>query len=112
DREFAKARAPPRAHASVGEIPFRSGVFDLVTSFDVFQVLPDDVEQSAIREMSRVLKPGGSILLHVAALQVLHGKHSVLSEEKRRYTPARLRSLVESAGFQMEGLTFDHFPLV
>jgi SAM-dependent methyltransferase len=110
--EFAKSHGHLVAQASIGEIPFKSGVFDFVTSFDVFQVLPDEVEQSAIREMARVLKPGGSILLHVAALQVLHGKHSVLSEEKRRYTPARLRALVAGAGLQIERLTFDHFSLL
>ena len=110
--EFAKSHGHRVAQASIGEIPFRTGVFDLVTSFDVFQVLPDEVEHSAIREMARVLKPGGWILLHVAALQMLHGKHSVLSEEKRRYTAARLRALVDGAGFQIERLTFDHFSLL
>ena len=110
--EFARSHGHRVAQASIGEIPFRSGTFDLVTSFDVFQVLPDEVEQSAIREMARVLKPGGWMLLHVAALEVLHGKHSVLSEEKRRYTPARLRSLVAGAGFQIDRLTFDHFSLL
>ena len=75
-------------------IPFATGRFDLVTSFDVFQCLPDEVERSAIREMSRVLKPGGWMLLHVAALEMLHGRHSVLSQEVRRYTPSRLRSIV------------------
>ena len=79
--EFAKSHGHRVAQASIGDIPFRSGAFDLVTSFDVFQVLPDAVEQSAIREMARVLKPGGWILLHVAALEMLHGRHSVLSEE-------------------------------
>ena len=110
--EFAKSHGHRVAQASIADIPFRSGAFDLATSFDVFQVLPDDVEQSAIREMARVLKPGGWILLHVAALQMLHGKHSVLSEEKRRYTSSRLRSLVEGAGFRVERLTFDHFSLL
>ena len=42
-----------------------------------------------------MLKPGGWLLLHVAALEILHGKHSVLSEETRRYTPGSLRALVE-----------------
>jgi len=109
---FAKTHGHRVAQASISDIPFRSGTFDLVTSFDVFQTLPDAVEQSAIFEISRVLKPGGWLLLHVAALQMLHGKHSVLSEEQRRYTPSRLRSLVESAGFQIERLTFDHFSLL
>jgi len=109
---FARANGHRVAQASIGEIPFRSAVFDLVTSFDVFQVLPDAVEQPAIREMARVLKPGGWILLHVAALEVLHGKHSVLSEEHRRYTAARLRALVGGAGFEIDRLTFDHFSLL
>jgi len=110
--EFAKANGHRVAQASIGEIPFKSGLFDLVTSFDVFQVLPDAVEQSAIREMVRVLKPGGWILLHVAALEVLHGRHSVLSEEHRRYTAASLRTLVGGAGVQIDRLTFDHFSLL
>lgn len=110
--EFAKSHGHRVAQASISEIPFRSSSFDLATSFDVFQVLPDAVEQSAIREMARVLKPGGWLLLHVAALEILHGRHSVLSEEKRRYTPSRLRSLVEGAGFRIERLTFDHFTLL
>jgi SAM-dependent methyltransferase len=109
---FAKAHGHRVAQASIADIPFTSAAFDLATSFDVFQVLPEAVEQSAIREMARVLKPGGWLLLHVAALQMLHGKHSVLSEEKRRYTPATLRSLVEGAGFRIERLTFDHFSLL
>jgi SAM-dependent methyltransferase len=110
--KFAKAHGHRVAQASIGDIPFTSAAFDLATSFDVFQVLPDAVEQSAIREIARVLKPGGWLLLHVAALEILHGRHSVLSEEKRRYTPARLRSIVESAGFRIERLTFDHFSLL
>ena len=110
--EFAKSHGHRVAQASISDIPFRTATFDLATSFDVFQVLPDAVEQSAIREMARVLKPGGWLLLHVAALEILHGKHSVLSEEKRRYTPARLRALVEGAGFRIERLTFDHFSLL
>jgi SAM-dependent methyltransferase len=110
--EFAKSNGHRVAQASISDIPFTTGVFDLATSFDVFQVLPDAVEQAAIREMARVLKPGGWVLLHVAALEMLHGKHSVLSEEVRRYTPAALQALVESAGLRIERLTFDHFSLL
>ena len=109
---FARAHGHRVAQASIAAIPFPSGTFDLVTSFDVFQCLPENVERLAIAEMARVLKPGGSLLLHVAALEILHGKHSVLSEEVRRYTPARLRSIVEHGGFRIERLTFDHMSLL
>jgi len=110
--EFAKAHGHRVAQASISDIPFRSGFFDLVTSFDVFQVIPDAVEQSAIVEMRRVLKPGGWMLLHVAALPILYGKHSALSEETRRYTASTLRALVEGAGFRIERLTYDQFSLL
>jgi SAM-dependent methyltransferase len=110
--EFARAHGHRVVQASIAAIPFRSQTFDLATSFDVFQTLPDAVEQSAIVELFRVLKPGGWLLLHVAALEILHGRHSVLSEETRRYTAASLRALVERGGFRIERLTYDHFSLL
>ena len=110
--EFAKAHGHRVAQASISHIPFRSGAFDLVTSFDVFQVLPEAVEQAAILEMWRVLKPGGWMLLHVAALEILHGKHSVLSEETHRHTAGSLRALVEGAQFRIARLTYDQFSLL
>jgi len=110
--EFAKSHGHTVAQASIGDIPFQTGSFDLATSFDVLQVLPDAVEQSAISEMHRVLKPGGWLLLHVAALEILHGRHSVLSEEQRRYTSTSLRALVEGAGFRIERLTYDQCSLL
>jgi SAM-dependent methyltransferase len=103
------------ARASIGAVPFPDRAFDVVTSFDVFQCLPEPVESDAIRELWRVLKPGGQVILNVAALDVLKGNHSTLSEEVRRYTPGRLRRVVESAGFVIERLTFTQaslFPIM
>jgi SAM-dependent methyltransferase len=103
------------AQASIGAIPFRSAIADLATSFDVFQCLPAPVEHDAIRAMWRILKPGGHLVMNVAALDVLRGRHSALSQEVRRYTPATLRALVAGAGFRIERLTFVHaalFPLL
>lgn len=100
------------ARASIGSIPFPSAHFDVATSFDVFQCLPDPVEHDAIREMHRVLKPGGHIVMSVAALEVLRGSHAVLSEEVRRYSKTRLRWLLEGAGFEIQRLTFSHASLM
>lgn len=115
---LALGRAMGRRHlarASIAAIPFPDACADLATSFDVFQCLPGPIEQDAIREMWRILKPGGHVLLNVAALDVLRGTHATLSEEVRRYTPGRLRALVGGAGFRIERLTYVHatlFPLM
>jgi SAM-dependent methyltransferase len=103
------------ARASIGAIPFTDQTFDLVTSFDVFQCLPDEVEHAAIRDMARVLKPGGRIVMNLAALEVLRGQHSVFAEEVRRYTPRGVRRLLTGAGLTIERLTFVHaslFPIM
>jgi SAM-dependent methyltransferase len=109
---FARSRGYAVARASIDTIPFPNGYFDVATSFDVFQCLPDGMERQAAREMWRVLKPGGHAILHVAALEVLSGGHAVLSQEVRRYTPSRLRRIFAEAGFAIERLTFDHLSLL
>jgi ubiquinone/menaquinone biosynthesis C-methylase UbiE len=97
------------AQASAARLPFAGELFDIVTSFDVIYSLPDDVERAAVTEMWRVLKPGGHLLLNVAAMPVLHGSHSVLSNEIRRYSKTGLRQLLESSGFRIERITYTNF---
>lgn len=105
----------PVVRASVDAAPFRGAAFDLVTCFDVMQTLPDGVERDAVREMHRLLRDGGYALVNVAALEMLRGRHSALSEETRRYTPAGLRRLFESEGFEIQRISFlfaSLFPLM
>jgi len=99
------AGRPRVARASVAAAPFQSDSFDLVTSFDVLYALPDEDERAAIAEMYRLAKPGGFVLVNVAAMEVLRGNHSVLSRELRRYSSGRLRALVAGAGFEIVRLT-------
>ena len=94
------------AQASATQLPFADGTFDLVTSFDVIYSLPDDMERQAVAEMWRVLKPGGHLLLNVAALEMLRGNHSVLGGEVRRYSRRTLRRALERGGFQILRLTY------
>ena len=100
---------------SVTHLPFADNCADVVTSFDVFVTLDDAAETTAAREMYRVLAPGGIVVVHAAALNMLHGSHSVLTEEKRRYTRASVRAVLERAGFTMERVTYTNMltlPLV
>lgn len=103
------------ARASATQVPFASQAFDLLTSFDVLYCLEDDHEKQAIAEMARLLKPGGALIVNVAALEMLRGGHSILSEEVRRYRPSMLKSRLEPAGFEVVRMTFTNatlFPLM
>jgi SAM-dependent methyltransferase len=99
------------ARATVTAAPFKSGVFDLVTSFDVLYSLEEPDEVAAVREMFRVLKPGGHAVFNVAAMPMLTGDHSVLSRERRRYTRPSLRLLLERGGFTVVRLTYTNATL-
>lgn len=103
------------ARASVAHLPFPDATFDVVTSVDVLYCLDDEDERRAADEMYRVLRPGGTAIVNVAAMRILRGNHSVLSSEVRRYDRARLRRLLEGAGLRVDRLTHTNatlFPLV
>ncbi len=92
--------------ASVTAVPFPGDAFDVVTSFDVIYSLDAVDERAAIAEMYRVTKPGGFVIINVAAMECLRGSHSVLSREVRRYSRTGLRQLLTSVGFSIVRLTY------
>jgi SAM-dependent methyltransferase len=94
------------AQASALSLPFSDDVFDLVTSFDVIYAFDDEMAAAALKEMHRVLAPGGHLVLNVAAMPTLRGNHSVLGGEVQRYTRQGLRGHLERAGFTIRRLTY------
>jgi SAM-dependent methyltransferase len=111
--ERTQATGHPVVRADVTSIPFASGAFDVATSFDVLQLI--EADEQAVREMARIVRPGGSVVLTLAGLELLRGDHSISWNEVRRYTPASARRLVERAGLRAERVTFmfaSLFPIV
>ena len=100
----ARGTGVPVTRASMSAIPFQSSRFDVVTSFDVMQYVEHD--GTAMKEMARVLKPGGGLVVTAAAMNVLRGGHAGTWPEVRRYTTARMRSVVEGAGLEVQRLTY------
>jgi SAM-dependent methyltransferase len=101
---WARAAGCPLVRAGIAAIPFASDSFDIATSFDVLAFLADD--RAAVREMVRVVKPGGHVVISVAALEVLRGDHAEAWQEQRRYTPAMLRALAADTGLSVERVSF------
>jgi SAM-dependent methyltransferase len=111
-RQYGQRRV---ARASATHVPFADATFDLVTAFDMLYSLPEADEAIAIAEMFRVLKPGCSLIVNVAALNLLRGNHAVFGSELRRSTRRRLRDVLTRAGFEITRLTYSNasiFPLI
>lgn len=103
--EHAKATQHlPIVRADITRVPLEGDTFDIVTAFDVLQIVPDD--RAAAAELARVLKPGGTLILTVAAFAFLRADHGEVWKEARRYTPSTVRALVESAGLRVERVSF------
>ena len=102
------ARARSAGHdgvsADVTRLPFLNDTFDLAASFDVLQQI--ELDREAVREMARVVKPGGTVILTLAALPCLHGDHNVVWDEIRRYTRSSASELVRQAGLAPVQVSF------
>jgi SAM-dependent methyltransferase len=75
-----------------------------VTAFDVVEHMDDDL--AGLREMRRVLRPGGRVLLFVPTFMFLWGLQDDVSNHRRRYRLPELRRVLEQAGFEIERATY------
>lgn len=101
---LARGRGQRVVRASITDIPFGDGTADVLTSFDVLQYVEDD--GAVLREMARVLAPGGTLIVSAAAMDVLRGGHAAEWPEVRRYSRARIRRIAEAAGLHVERATY------
>lgn len=97
---------PTLVQGSVEVLPFSSSTFDLVTSFDVLYHLAVGDDVAALKEMHRVLKPGGRLLVRNPALEIMRGRHDLSIATRERYTASKLRRRLEATGFVVERLTY------
>jgi len=93
-----RERGFPRGVRARGEaLPFHTDSFDLVCLFDVLEHIADDAR--ALREVRRVLRPGGHVCLHVPAHPILFARNDRVAGHERRYTRRSLDRVLQGAGF-------------
>ena len=94
-------------HLSQGDalaLPLRDGCADIVTMLDVLEHLSDDGK--ALREVRRILRPGGALVLSVPAYQHLWSAHDEALHHFRRYEKSSLNRALQKAGFRVWRLSF------
>ena len=91
---------PNLLQGSVALLPVKSNAFDAVISIDVLCSIGVD-EAAAFRELHRILKPGGLVILQVPAFEWLRSEHDVAVSTKRRYTCHEVNRLAEHTGFMV-----------
>jgi SAM-dependent methyltransferase len=85
----------------IRSLPFGDGAFDLVMSLDVIAHLPRGEEHRAAREMARVARRGGLVVVRTSALDMLRSRHGEFAYERQRFTRRRLMGLFAGAGIRV-----------
>ena len=96
---------------SINELPFPDAEFDVVISLDVI-VLHGIDDAKAVRELHRVLRPGGQLIMNLAAFDFLRGSHDAATNMARRYTRPQLATLLQNAGFTRHRMTYWNMSLM
>lgn len=84
--------------ADASAIPFQNNIFDVALSLVVLEHVPDP--RLTVREMARILKPGGSAF---ALIPLVRPEHLV-PFDFQRFTRYGIQRLFENNGFQIESV--------
>ena len=79
-------------------LPFPAHSFGAMTLLDVLEHVDDN---KALRQLTRVLKPGGIATFTVPAYPCLFSYWDILHQHKRRYTLGHMKNLLLKYGFSV-----------
>lgn len=85
-------------------IALRNDSVDLVTALDVLEHVREDL--AALREVHRILKPGGKLVAIVPAYGFLWSEHDEALHHYRRYVAREMRAKFTASGFEVERSTY------
>ena len=109
---FVRERRPETAPvcATLERLPFADAAFDVVAAITVMYCVDDD--RAAIRELGRVVAPGGAVLLMEPAFGWLTRAHDKTVHARRRYTRPELMERARDAGLVVRRATYAYSFLV
>ena len=93
--------------ADAARSPFRSGHFDLITGIGIIEHLEND--GAFLRELNRLLKPKGVMILLTSSFPFLWSAHDTANEHKRRYYLRSLERQIGRSGFETLSLSHLNF---
>ncbi|WP_409483346.1 class I SAM-dependent methyltransferase [Arsenicicoccus dermatophilus] len=96
----AATRGLAVTRADATSLPFATGSLDLVVALDLLEHLQDDA--ACVREVHRLLRPGGTFLVAVPVDMALWSEHDVAVGHVRRYRRDEIRDLLLAGGFHVE----------
>lgn len=89
-----------------GELPFSDSTFDVVTIFNVLYHDWVKSEEAVLSEVSRVLRPGGILLLTEPAFPILAREMDLAAMGHRRYRLKDMESKCRPAALDVERSTY------
>jgi SAM-dependent methyltransferase len=90
----------------IGALPFADASFDAVICSSVLYHQWVKDLPGATRELHRVLRTGGLLLVNVPAFKFLHSAHDEAVMTARRFKKGEIRSLLLENGFAIRRLTY------
>lgn len=93
----------------VTALPYKDAAFDTVIAIDVLEHIDDD--GAAVREIHRVCRPGGVLIVTVPAFQMLWSRRDIDHHHKRRYRVKEIRSRLKEGGFKVVKATYVNLPV-
>jgi ubiquinone/menaquinone biosynthesis C-methylase UbiE len=92
------------ARCRIENLCFPENAFDAITALDMLEHVDDDL--AGMKELFRVCKPGGTLLITVPAYGFLWSEHDEALHHRRRYTASELRNKLTVSGFEVERISY------